>query len=301
MSSADLSRLVLLGALWGASFLFMRMGAGEFGPLALVFVRVAGAALLLMPLVLLRGEGAALRRHWKVIALVGVINTAVPFVLFTTAALVLSAALMAVFNATVPLWGALVAWMWLRERLAPSRWLGLAIGMAGVVFLSWEKADIHAGGALISPAVGIVACLAGSVLYGFGANFTRKHLGGVPPMAVAAGSQVSASVVTVLPALYFWPATTPGAAAWGSALALAVGCTGLAYVLFYRLISSVGATRAVSVTFLIPAFALLWGWLALGEQPTGSMLLGCGVILLGTALATGLVTLPGRLGKMPAA
>lgn len=300
MSGADLSRLVLLGALWGASFLFMRLGAGEFGPLALVFVRVAGAALLLMPLVLLRGEGAALRRHWKVIALVGVINTAVPFVLFTTAALVLSAALMAVFNATVPLWGALVAWMWLRERLAPSRWLGLAIGMAGVVFLSWEKADIRAGAALISPAVGIAACVAAAVLYGFGANFTRKHLGGVPPMAVAAGSQVSASVVTVLPALYFWPATSPSAVAWGSALALAVGCTGLAYVLFYRLIASVGATRAVSVAFLIPAFALLWGWLALGEQPTGSMLLGCAVILLGTALATGLVALPGRLGKAPA-
>ena len=299
MSTADLSRLVLLAALWGASFLFMRMGAGEFGPLALVFVRVAGAALLLMPLVLLRGEGPALRRHWRVIALVGVINTAVPFVLFTTAALVLSAALMAVFNATVPLWGALVAWMWLRERLAPSRWLGLAIGMAGVVFLSWEKADIHTGDALISPAVGIAACVAASVLYGFGANFTRKYLGGVPPMAVAAGSQVSASVVTLLPALYFWPATTPGTAAWGSALALAVGCTGLAYVLFYRLIASAGATKAISVTFLIPAFALLWGWLALGEEPTRSMLLGCAVILLGTALATGLVTLPGRLGKSP--
>lgn len=297
MSGADLSRLVLLGALWGASFLFMRMGAGEFGPLALVFLRVAGAALLLMPLVLLRGEGPALRRHWKVIALVGVLNTAVPFVLFTTAALVLSAALMAVFNATVPLWGALVAWLWLREQMSLSRWLGLLIGLSGVVFLSWDKADMHAGQALISPAVGIAACVAASVLYGFGANFTRKRLGGVPPMAVAAGSQVSASVVTLLPALYFWPATTPSAAAWGSALALAVGCTGLAYVLFYRLIASAGATKAISVTFLIPAFALLWGWLALGEEPTASMLAGCGVILVGTALATGLVSLPGRLGR----
>jgi drug/metabolite transporter (DMT)-like permease len=301
VSGADLSRLVLLGALWGASFLFMRMGAGEFGPLALVFLRVAGASLLLMPLVLLRGEGPALRKHWRVIALVGLLNTAVPFVLFTTAALVLSAALMAVFNATVPIWGALVAWAWLHDRLSASRWLGLAIGLAGVVFLSWEKADFQTHGALISPAVGIAACVAAAVLYGFGANYTRKHLGGVPPMAVAAGSQVSASVVLLLPALYFWPATPPSAAAWGSALALAVGCTGLAYVLFYKLIADVGSAKAVSVTFLIPAFALLWGWLALGEQPTGSMLLGCAVILLGTALATGLVALPGRLGKAPAA
>ena len=299
MSPADLSRLVLLGALWGASFLFMRMGAGEFGPLALVFLRVAGAALLLMPMVLLRGEGPALRKHWRVIALLGVINTAVPFVLFTTAALVLSAALMAVFNATAPIWGALVAWVWLREKLTPSRWLGLAIGVAGVVFLSWDKADIQAAGALISPAVGIAACVLAAVLYGFGPSLTRKRLNGVPPMAVAAGSQVSAAVVTLLPALYFWPATTPGTTAWVSAGALAVGCTGLAYVLYYGLIARVGATKTISVTFLIPAFALLWGWLALGEEPTASMLAGCGVILLGTALATGLVTLPGRLGRAP--
>ena len=301
MSPADLSRLVLLGALWGASFLFMRLGAGEFGPLALVFLRVAGAALLLMPLALLRGEGPALRKHWRVIALLGVINTAVPFVLFTTAALVLSAALMAVFSATAPIWGALVAWVWLREKLAPSRWLGLAIGVAGVVFLSWDKADIKTAGALISPAVGIAACLLAAVLYGFGPSLTRKQLRGVPPMAVAAGSQVSASVVTLPPALYFWPDTMPGTAAWVSALALAVGCTGLAYVLYYGLIARVGASKTISVTFLIPAFALLWGWLALGEEPTASMLAGCGVILLGTALATGLVTLPGRLGRAPGA
>jgi drug/metabolite transporter (DMT)-like permease len=301
VSGADLSRLVLLGALWGASFLFMRMGAGEFGPLALVFVRVAGAALLLMPLVLLRGEWPALRQHWRVIALLGLVNTAVPFVLFTTAALVLSAALMAVFNATAPIWTALLAWAWMRDRLAPSRWLGLAIGMAGVVFLSWEKAGIRSGGALISPATGIAACVAAAVLYGVGANITRRHLGGVPPMAVAAGSQLSASVCMLLPALWAWPAATPGTAAWGAALALAVGCTGLAYVLFYRLIAHVGASRAVSVTFLIPAFALLWGWLALGEAPTASMLTGCAVILLGTALATGLVTLPGQLGRAPGA
>ncbi len=307
MSAANLAQLVLLGALWGASFLFMRMGAGEFGPLALVFLRVAGAALLLMPLVLLRGEGPALRKHWRVIALLGVLNTAVPFVLFTTAALVLSAALMAVFNATAPIWGALVAWAWLRDKLSASRWLGLAIGMGGVVFLSWDKAGfrvaseaVPAGWADgITPALGIAACVLASVLYGIGANVSRKHLTGVPPTAVAAGSQVSASMIMLIPAVLTWPASTPGAAAWGSAAALAVGCTGLAYVLFYRLIANVGATKAISVTFLIPAFALLWGWLALGEQPTGSMLSGCAVILLGTALATGLVSMPGRLGTAP--
>ena len=299
MNQRDLSELVLLGALWGASFLFMRIGAGEFGPLALVFLRVAGASLLLMPMVLLRGEWSALRQHWRVIALVGVVNTAVPFALFTTAALVLSAALMAVFNATTPIWGALIAWLWLRDRLSASRWLGLAIGVAGVVFLSWDKADFKTGSQAISPAIGIAACVLAAVLYGIGANLTRRHLRGVAPMAVAAGSQVSATLLMLVPAWLTWPATLPGVAAWGSAAALAVGCTGLAYVLYYRLIAHVGANKAMAVTFLIPAFALLWGWLALGEQPTASMLAGCAVILLGTALATGLISLPGRWAQPP--
>ena len=294
MNRRDLAELTLLGALWGASFLFMRLGAAEFGPVALAFLRVAGATLLLLPLLLARGEWPALRQHWRAIAMVGIVNSALPFLLFLVAALVLTTALMAVFNATAPIWTALVAWLWLRDRLAPSRWLGLAIGLAGVVGLSWGKADLRAGAHGISPAWGIAACLLAAVLYGIGANLSRKHLAGVPPMAVAAGSQLSASLVLLLPALAAWPAANPGAAAWGAAAALAMGCTGLAYVLYFRLIAHAGAAHAISVTFLIPAFALLWGWLLLGEQPTGSMLAGCAVILLGTALATGLLRWPRR-------
>lgn len=295
MNRRDLAELTLLGALWGASFLFMRLGAAEFGPVALAFLRVAGATLLLLPLLLARGEWPALRQHWRAIAVVGIVNSALPFLLFLVAALVLTTALMAVFNATAPIWTALVAWLWLRDRLAPSRWLGLAIGVAGVVGLSWGKADLRAGAHGISPAWGIVACLLAAVLYGIGANLSRKHLAGVPPMAVAAGSQLSASLVLLLPALAAWPAANPGAAAWGAAAALAMGCTGLAYVLYFRLIAHAGAANAISVTFLIPAFAMLWGWLFLGEQPTGSMLAGCAVILLGTALATGLLRWPRRV------
>ena len=297
MTRRDQGELLLLGALWGGSFLFMRLGAAEFGPLALVFIRCGGAAMLLVPLLLLRGEGLALREHWRVIALVGLINSAIPFVLFSMAALVLTAALMAVFNATAPIWGALVARLWLGERLEPSRVVGLAIGVAGVVGLSWGKADFKPGEHGVSAAVGIAVCLLASVLYGIAANVTRKHLSGVPPMAVAAGSQLAAAVVLALPALMTWPPQTPGATAWLSAAALSVACTGLAYVLYFRLIANVGASQAVSVTFLIPGFAILWGWLALGEQPTLTMLVGSAIILLGTALAAGLLKLPGRLSK----
>jgi drug/metabolite transporter (DMT)-like permease len=271
----------------------MRMGAGEFGPITLAFLRVAGASLMLAPLLVKRGEFGALREHWRAIAVVGVVNSAIPFALFAVAALVLTTALMSVFNATASIWGALIAWLWLHDRLGASRWLGLAVGVVGVVGLSWGKADFKPGDHGISAALGIAACIVATVFYGIGANVSRRHLAGVPPMAVAAGSQFAATLALLPLALWLWPAALPGGAAWGAAAALSLLCTGAAYILYFRLIAHAGAANAMSVTFLIPAFAALWGWLLLGEPPTLAMVLGCGVILLGTALATGLVKLPG--------
>lgn len=293
MTRRDLIDLFTLGALWGASFLFMRMGAFEFGPVALVFLRVVGATLLLMPLLMVRGDLGALRTHWRAITAVGIVNSVLPFVLFAVAALALTTALMSVFNATASIWGALVAWLWLSDRLDRSRGLGLVIGVLGVVGLGWGKADFRAGEHGVSAAMGIGACVLAAMLYGVGGNLSRKWLLGVPPLAVAAGSQLAASVVLVLPAWWWWPAVTPGGSAWLAATALALGCTGWAYVLYFGLIARAGAAQAMSVTFLIPAFALLWGWLLLGEVPTVTMLIGCAVILLGTALATGMLKVPG--------
>ena len=292
LTRRDGVELVLLGAIWGAAFLFMRMGAVDFGPLALVFIRVAGASLLLLPLLAWRGDLAALRQHWKPIALIGIVNSALPFSLFMVAALVLGAGLMAVFNATAPIWGALIAWLWLGERPTASRGLGLVIGILGVVGLAWGKADFKPGEHGISPAWGIAACVAASVLYGVAANYARKRLAGVAPMAVAAGSQLSASAVMLVPAWLFWPVVPPTPTAWAAASTLAIVCTGLAYVLYFRLIAHAGAANAISVTFLIPGFAMLWAWLFIGEQPTITMLAGCAVIVLGTAPATGLLRLP---------
>lgn len=294
MRRRDLIDLLLLAALWGASFLFMRLGAHAFGPVALVFLRVAGASALLLPWLLWRGEGAVLRRHWRPVAMVGLVNSTGPFLLFAVASLALSAGLMSVFNATAPLWAALIGWLVWRERLDSGRLLGLAVGLAGVVGLSWGKADLRAGALGISPALGIAACMLATALYGLGANLARRQLQGVAPMAVAAGSQSAATLSLALPAWWWWPEQTPGMAAWAAAALLAVACTGLAYVLYFRLIANVGATRAISVTFLIPAFAMGWGALILGETPTATMLAGCTVILLGTALATGVLRWPLR-------
>lgn len=292
MRTSDLGELLLLAALWGASFLFMRMGAAEFGPIALVAVRVAGATLFLLPLLQMRGQVATLRRHWRPIFLVGLTNSALPFLCFGYAALSITAGLSAIFNAATPLFGAAIAWLWLNDKLTPPRILGLVIGFAGVLWLAWNKTDHSAAFKPGGSGWAIVACLAGAVFYGISASLTKKTLAGVAPMAVAAGSQLSATLALALPAWWWWPAVMPSGAAWLTAAALAVFSTGVAYVLFFRLIANVGPANAISVTFLIPAFAVLWGWLLLGEQVNGAMLVGCAVILFGTSLATGVLKPP---------
>jgi drug/metabolite transporter (DMT)-like permease len=292
LRSSDLGELLLLAALWGASFLFMRMGAAEFGPIALVAVRVSGAALFLLPLLHARGQISVLRRHWRPIFLVGLTNSALPFLCFGYAALSISAGLSAIFNAASPLFGALVAWLWLKDRLSAARVVGLVIGFGGVLWLAWNKADHAAAFKPGGSGWAIVACLGGAVLYGISASLTKKTLAGVAPMAVAAGSQLSAALALALPALLWWPGAMPSGAAWLTAAALAIFCTGVAYVLYFRLIANIGPANAISVTFLVPAFAVLWGGVLLGERPTAAMGIGCAVILFGTSLATGLLKVP---------
>ncbi len=222
MKSQDLVELLALAALWGASFLFMRLGAADFGPVALAALRVGLAALVLLPLLWQRGQMAALRGHWRPIAVVGVINSALPFVLFGMAALAINAGLSSIFNATAPLWGALIAWAWLGERLSRVRVFGLALGFAGVLWLAWDKASFKPGEHGVSAGLAIAACLAATLFYGFGANYTKRRLGGVPPLAVATGSQLAAALVLALPAWWLWPAAPPSAIAWGSVIGLAL-------------------------------------------------------------------------------
>lgn len=290
MRRSDVLEMITLAALWGASFIFVRLGAGDFGPAPLSFVRVFAAGLLLLPLLAMRQQLGALRQHWRPILVVGLTNSALPFLCFTYAALSINAGLAAVFNATSPLFGAVIAWAWLKDRLTAPRVAGLAIGFAGVLWLVWDRAGLKPGidtTASVVPAV--LACLAATACYGFSSSFTKRYLSGVPPLAVATGSQLGAALFLVLPALIWWPATLPGAHAWAYALALAFACTGLAYLLYFRLIANVGPANAISVTFLIPVFAVVWGGIFLGETVDAVMAMSCAVILLGTSLATGVL------------
>lgn len=277
--------LLVLAALWGASFLFMRVSVPEFGPLPMAALRVAGAAALLLPLLHLQGKLSSLRTHWRALLVVGITNSALPFVLFGYASLHVTAGLAAIFNAATPLFGATIAWLWLGEALGAWRIVGLAIGFIGVAGLAWMRTG---GAGASGPPLAIAACLAAPLMYGLSASITRRHLSNAPPMAVAAGSQFSATLALAVPAALNWPSVTPGAAAWLHLAALAVLCTGLAYVLYFRLIAQSGPAYAMTVTYLLPAFAIGWGAIFLGEAVTWPMLMGCAVILLGTALATGM-------------
>ena len=285
MRRRDLIDLVLLAAIWGASFLFTRVAAPAFGPLALAEVRVAIAAAMLVPLLAWRADLTELRRHAPLFLLQGAVNTAIPFALFAYAALTITAGLASILNATAPLFTALVAWLWLRERLTPLQWLGMAIGIVGVVWLSADKAQFAIGGSAWAIGAGVLA----SVSYGVSASVVKRYFTGVRPLAVAAGSQSAAALLLLPFAIFSWPAGVLRASDWGAAIALGVLCTGLAYILYFRLIARVGPATAMTVTFLIPAFAMLWGGLFLGEAVTGTMLAGCAVILAGTALATGMI------------
>jgi drug/metabolite transporter (DMT)-like permease len=292
MPVASLIDFLALSAIWGSSFLFMRLAVVEFGPVPTAAVRVAVAALFLVPLMLVRGLGPVFRRHWRAVCAIGLLNSGIPFLLFAFALLSITTGLSAILNATVPLFGALVAWAWLKDRPTGSRVLGLVIGFVGIALLTWDKATFRPGAAGIAPVWAVLACLLATVCYAFAASATKKYLTGLPPLVTATGSQVGASLGLALPAAWLWPAQMPGGRAWLAIVVVGVLCTGVAYVLYFRLIEQAGPARALAVTFLVPVFAILYGVLFLGEQVTPWMLV-CGVVIVcGTALSTGLLKLP---------
>ena len=295
MKRSDFASLLLLAALWGSSYLFMRLSAGEFGPVAFAGVRAGIAALVLLPVVIWRGGLADWRVHWPQLLVVGLTQSALPFVLFSFAAAHIPSGLSAILGAATPLFTALIAWFWLGDRFDASRVTGLAVGFSGVLWLVGGKVGLNAGGSSAGWAVG--ACLLAALLYGFSSNYTKRTLATASPLAVAAGTQLASALLLALPAARAWPAGAPTPHAWAALIVLAIACSALAYVLFYRLIVRVGAARTVSVTYLIPVFGVLWGRVFLGEPVTLHLAVGCGVILAGTGLTTGVLRLP-RLAKL---
>jgi drug/metabolite transporter (DMT)-like permease len=272
----------------------MHIASSELGALPTAALRVTIASLFLLPLLWAKGLWPALRQNWKPIFFVGLLNSGIPFVLYSFAVMHISTGFSSILNATVPLFGALVAWVWLGDKPSLSRSVGLAIGFGGVVLLAGGQASFKPNASGIAPAWAVLACLTATTCYALSASFTKKHIPSLPPLVTATGSQLGASLALALPALWFRPDHWPSTSVWWSLLVVGVLCTGVAYILYFKLIEAAGPSRALTVTFLVPVFAIAYGVLFLGETVTAWMLLCGAVILAGTALSSGLVKLPGR-------
>lgn len=282
-----LPEFVLLGMIWGSSFFFTLMATQEFGPWSTAWMRVSVAAITLLPLVFWQHQAQTIKAEWRALFGMGLFNSAVPFFCFAFALQSLSTGLSSILNATTPLFGALIAWLWLKDRPTHWRGLGLLLGFAGSAWLA-----VHAPGGVSFKTDGsgwaILACLLATCCYSFSSLYSQRHLQHVSPMVIATGSQLGAFVVLAVPGYWYWPSVLPSMNAWLSLLAVGMMSTGLAYVLYFRLIVKTGAARTMTLTYLIPLFANLIGVFVLDEIVTGSMLMAGGVILLGTAMASGL-------------
>jgi drug/metabolite transporter (DMT)-like permease len=277
----DVARLLSLAALWGGSFAFIRVAVPTLGPIWLAESRVALAFAALFAVALARRDVPSLAAHWRTYFAVGTINSALPFALFGFAELFISASNAAILNATSPFFGAIVAAAWLREPLGARRLTGMALGLAGVVLLVGWQAEPLSAAALVAA----LACLGAALCYGVASVYAKVRMIGIPSFAIAVYSQLAAAIV-LAPALPLVP--LPGALSHllaANVLALALASTAIAYLLYFRLIADVGPARALTVTFLIPLFGVLWGVLFLGEPVAINMLSGCALILAGTWLA----------------
>ena len=287
MKPADMLRLLVLSALWGGSFIFMRVAVPALGPFVLVFCRVGLAGLVLLLYARLSGQQLELKSRWRQYLAIGLLNSAVPFVLISTAELHLTASLAAILNATTPLFSALFAALWLGEPLTGRKVGGIGLGLLGVSIVTGLSTLVFSPIVLLS----IGASLAAACSYGLAGSFIKAWAKGAPALGMTVGSQLAAMLLLTPLVPASLPSAPPSALVIGCTLALSLLSTALAYILYFRLMVNIGPVKTLTVTFLSPIFGVLWAALFLGEALTSGAVLGCVVVLLGTALVTG-VRLP---------
>ncbi|WP_439832002.1 DMT family transporter [Aeromonas caviae] len=296
MRTSDYVRLLVLAAIWGASFLFMRIAAPAFGSVNTTFLRVFFALIGLAAMLLLLRTPMRFQGKLKSAMVLGIINSGVPFLMYAIAALWLPAGYSAILNATTPLMGALIGFSFFSETLTLRKWAGVMLGLVGIGLITTTR-EVDLSGQL---AIGVLACLIATACYGCAGFLTRRWVterGGLDAKLVAFGSQIGA-VLFLLPFFGYTLATGPAVdwaqpGVWASVLAVGFLCTAFAYLLYFRLIADIGPLRSLTVTFLIPPFGILWGYLVLGETLTGGFVFGGAVV----CLAVWLVTSPAKAVK----
>ncbi|WP_376695172.1 DMT family transporter [Wenzhouxiangella sp. EGI_FJ10305] len=272
-----MTELVLLGAIWGGSFLLMRVAAPEFGPFALVEIRLAFGALVLLPFVYRARKRLAGR--WHVLFGIGLINSAVPFTLFAWATAIAPAGISAIANSMTALFAVVFAGLMFGEKIGIRRGFGLISGIVGViVMVGMPMAGVPVGRAAL-------AATAAAACYGLAGNLVKRHLAGLPPVALG-GATLSCSAIVLSPlAIWQWPQQALSATVWASAITLGVLCTGIAYAFLFRLLDTIGPSRTATVTYLVPLFGVAWAWLVLAEPFTPGMMIAGVLILGGVALS----------------
>lgn len=285
---------ILLSAIWGSSFMFTKIAAQDIGAISTAFCRVAIGALFLLPLLVLKRQTALLKQHWKKAFILGIFYAGIPFTAYSVALLTISTSTAAIVNATTALFGALIAWLWLKEKPGLSRSIGLVLGFTGVSLLALQNAHAAPTDALAAQLIGMLVCLLAPLCYGLSASYTKLYFSNIPALVSSTGSQIGATLFLAPFAILFWPDHSMNLSTIGSLLALGIVCTGLAFIMFFRIIALAGPSKALTVTFAVPVFAAFYGVTFLNETITLIMMLCAVVILVGISLSTGLVRLPGK-------
>ena len=289
MSNRDFIILMILSFMWSLSFIFYRVGVPEFGSLAFASLRVVLAGLTMLVFVLISPKNrAGIRDNWKVLTLVGLFSAAIPFILFAFSARSVNAGVLAVLNASVPMMSGFIASTFFKDRLSKKQIIGLIIGVIGVIILMSENLfggsgqGAESGSGLQPMGYALLACVG----YAVGANITRNYLYDVSPVAITAGSLIIASIIMLPIAVYEFPyGKTISLTAWTSVICIGVFSTAIALIFMNQLIKSIGPMRATSITLVIPIFAIILGYLLLGEALDTPAIIGSVVILFGTYLS----------------
>jgi drug/metabolite transporter (DMT)-like permease len=285
MNLKDAAALIIVSALWGGSFLLMRIAVPNLGPVVVALSRVLIAGIVLALFCRALGIKLELRRRWQHYLILGVLNGALPFTLISAAELHLTASVAVILNATTPIFGVFFAAFWGVEAFTIRRFFGLCIGVFGVgILVGWNPAQPS-----IQVYLSVVASLVAAAAYGLAGVSAKATVRGISAFALAAGSQLSAAVI-LLPLLPFVPIhSSVSGTVVVCVIVLALLCTAVARVLHFQLIARVGPTTAALTTYLAPIFGILWEWLFLTEVPQVGMLIGLTMILGSLTLISGAV------------
>ena len=283
MKPKELGALLLLGSLWGASFIFIRIAAPVLGPIWLIDLRVWIAGIVLLIYALIVRKLPDFKKEWKYYLMLGLLNAAIPFSLIAYSAVHLNASLTAILNATTPLFTAIVARIWLKEYLSVRKVIGILIGLVGVcILMGWSSVPFT-----LEVWLSIGASLTAALFYGIGSVYTKLTFTNTPALSLSIGQQLAAGIILIPLSVVTVPTATISLTVMIAVLGLAVLCTAIGYLLYFYLVEHVGPTKTVSVTFLVPLFGIFWGILLLNEHITLGTIVGLIVIFIGVILMNG--------------